>query len=68
MLYGDLICRQIKELWRNARVQVFQRGMDALEAIQACMPDLLITGVYIEDMDGLEHWSRSSNVSSQSSL
>ena len=54
-LYGDLISRQIKELWKNAQVQVFQRGMDALDAIQACMPDLLITGVYVEDMDGLEH-------------
>ena len=54
-LYGDLICRQIKELWRNAQVQVFQRGFDALDAIQACMPDLFITGVNIEDMDGLEH-------------
>jgi DNA-binding NarL/FixJ family response regulator len=54
-LYGDLISRQIKELWKNAQVQVFQRGMDALEAIQACMPDLFITGVYVEDMDGLEH-------------
>jgi DNA-binding NarL/FixJ family response regulator len=54
-LYGDLICRQIKELWRNAQVQVFQRGFDALDAIQACMPDMFITGVNIEDMDGLEH-------------
>lgn len=54
-LYGDLICRQIKELWRNATVQVFQRGLDALDAIQASMPDIFITGVKIEDMDGLEH-------------
>ncbi len=54
-LYGDLICRQIKELWKTATVQVFQRGLDALDAIQASMPDLLITGVKIEDMDGLEH-------------
>ncbi len=54
-LYGDLICRQIKELWRNATVQVFQRGLDALDAIQAVIPDLFITGVKIEDMDGLEH-------------
>ena len=54
-LYGDLICRQIKELWPNAVVQVFQRGLDALDAIQAAMPDLFITGVKIDDMDGLEH-------------
>ena len=54
-LYGDLICWKIKELWRNAVVQVFQRGLDALDAIQAAMPDLFITGVKIEDMDGLEH-------------
>jgi DNA-binding NarL/FixJ family response regulator len=54
-LYGDLICRQLKHLWRNAVVQVFQRGLDSLDAIQAAMPDLFITGVKIEDMDGLEH-------------
>ena len=54
-LYGDLICRQLKELWRNADVQVFQRGLDALDAIQASVPDLFITGVKIDDMDGLEH-------------
>jgi len=54
-LYGDAICQQVKELWRNAQVQVFQRGFDALDAIQACTPDLFITGVNIEDMDGLEH-------------
>jgi DNA-binding NarL/FixJ family response regulator len=54
-LYGDLICRQIKELWRNAIVQVFQKGFDALDSIQAAVPDMLITGVKIDDMDGLEH-------------
>jgi DNA-binding NarL/FixJ family response regulator len=54
-LYGDLICRQIKDYWRNAQVEVFQRGFDALDSIQASMPDLFITGVKIEDMDGLEH-------------
>jgi DNA-binding NarL/FixJ family response regulator len=54
-LYGDLISRQIKEFWRSAEVQVFQSGMDALDSIQSCMPDLFITGVYLEDMDGLEH-------------
>ena len=53
--YGDIICRQIKEYWRNAHVEVFQRGFDALDSIQAVMPDLFITGVKIEDMDGLEH-------------
>ena len=54
-LYGDLICRQIKELWRSATVQVFQRGLDALDAIQVSTPDLFITGVKLDDMDGLEH-------------
>ena len=54
-LYGDLISRQIKERWKNAQVLVFQRGMEALDAIQSCEPDLFITGVYVEDMDGLEH-------------
>ncbi|MFT3784177.1 MAG: response regulator transcription factor [Nibricoccus sp.] len=54
-LYGDMICRQIKEYWRGAKVEVFQKGFDALDAIQANMPDMFITGVQIEDMDGLEH-------------
>lgn len=54
-LYGDLICGQIKQLWRNATVQVFRRGLEALDAIQVSLPDLFITGVKIEDMDGLEH-------------
>jgi DNA-binding NarL/FixJ family response regulator len=55
LLYGDMLCRQIKEYWRGAQVQVFQKGFDALDAIQASMPDMFITGVKIEDMDGLEH-------------
>lgn len=54
-LYADLISRQIKEVWRNATVLVFQLGFDALEAIQAEPPDLFVTGVKIDDMDGLEH-------------
>ena len=54
-LYGDLISRHIKELWRNADVRVFQLGFDALDSIQARVPDLFITGVKIDDMDGLEH-------------
>lgn len=54
-LYGDLICRHIREYSRHAEVQVFQRGFDALDSMQACLPDLFITGVKIEDMDGLEH-------------
>lgn len=54
-LYGDLISRHVKELWKNARVEVYQLGFDALDSIQAQVPDLLITGVKIDDMDGLEH-------------
>jgi DNA-binding NarL/FixJ family response regulator len=54
-LYGDLICGHIKALWKNATVQVFQHGFDALDAIQAEPPDLYIAGVKIDDMDGLEH-------------
>jgi len=54
-LYGDLICRQIREFWTQAQVEVFQRGFDALDAIQSCPPDIFITGVDVEDMDGLEH-------------
>jgi DNA-binding NtrC family response regulator len=54
-LYGDLICRQVTEYWPAAHVQVFQKGFDALDAIQSHMPEMFITGVRIEDMDGLEH-------------
>lgn len=54
-LYGDMICQHVKNLWRNADVQVFQHGFDALDSIQAEVPDMLITGVKIDDMDGLEH-------------
>lgn len=54
-LYGDLICRHIKDLWRNADVKVFQKGFDALDSIQAAVPEMFITGVKIDDMDGLEH-------------
>jgi DNA-binding NarL/FixJ family response regulator len=54
-LYGDLISRHIRDLWRNADVHVFQLGFDALDSIQAQVPDLFITGVKIDDMDGLEH-------------
>jgi DNA-binding NarL/FixJ family response regulator len=54
-LYGDMIRRQILDVWPNASVQVFQRGLDALDSIQASVPDLFITGAHIDDMDGLEH-------------
>lgn len=54
-LYGDLISRHIKEYWRNAKVEVYQKGFDALDAIQASVPDMFIAGVNVEDMDGLEH-------------
>jgi DNA-binding NarL/FixJ family response regulator len=36
-------------------VLVFQNGFDALTSIQQSVPDLFITGVKINDMDGLEH-------------
>lgn len=55
-LYGDFVCRHIKEYWRNATVEVYQKGFDALDAIQASVPDLFIGGVNVEDMDGLEHF------------
>jgi len=41
--------------WRGAQVEVFQKGFDALDSIQAETPDLFVTGVQISDMDGLEH-------------
>jgi DNA-binding NarL/FixJ family response regulator len=36
-------------------VQLFQHGLDALRAMQSWVPDLLVAGVRISDMDGLEH-------------
>jgi DNA-binding NarL/FixJ family response regulator len=54
-LYGDMIRRQIVDVWPEAKVNVFQRGLDALDCIQASVPDLFITGAKIDDMDGLEH-------------
>lgn len=53
--YGDMIARNVKQCWRGAQVDLFQKGFDALESIQANMPDMFITGVKIDDMDGLEH-------------
>ena len=32
-LYGELISRHIKDVWRNADVRVFQLGFDALDSI-----------------------------------
>lgn len=54
-LYGDLIRRHIWDVWPNAVVGVFQHGIDALADIQEAVPDLFVTGVSIDDMDGLEH-------------
>lgn len=54
-LYGDMIRRQITDVWPFADVLVFQKGFDALGSIQDQVPDLFITGAKIEDMDGLEH-------------
>lgn len=54
-LYGDLIRRNVWDVWPNATVRVFQRGMDALASMQDGMPDLFVTGAKITDMDGLEH-------------
>lgn len=54
-LYGDLIRRHIWDVWPNAIVCAFQHGIDALAEIQEQTPDLFVTGVAVEDMDGLEH-------------
>jgi DNA-binding NarL/FixJ family response regulator len=54
-LYGDMIKCQILHVWPEAEIQVFQKGLDALDSIQASVPDLFITGAHIDDMDGLEH-------------
>lgn len=54
-LYGDLIRRQVWDVWPTAIVRVYQRGIEALAAIQETAPDLFIAGAKIEDMDGLEH-------------
>ncbi len=54
-LYGDMISQQIRLYWKKAEVQVFQKGFDALDSIQASRPDMFITGVRVEDRDGLDH-------------
>lgn len=54
-LYGDLIRRHIWDVWPNAIVCAFQHGIDALNEIQEQTPDLFVTGVAVDDMDGLEH-------------
>jgi DNA-binding NarL/FixJ family response regulator len=53
--YGEMICRLVKQCWRGAHVEAFQKGFDALDSIQLQTPDMFITGVHISDMDGLEH-------------
>jgi DNA-binding NarL/FixJ family response regulator len=54
-LSGDLIRQTIGKVWSHAEVQVFQRGIEALAAIDTDVPDMFITGVKVPDMDGLEH-------------
>lgn len=54
-LYGELICRWIQAYWPPAEVQAFQLGLEALSAMQSKAAGLFITGVRIDDMDGLEH-------------
>ena len=53
--YGELVCDHIRSHWKKAQVQFFQRGLEALRAMQTWVPDLLVAGVRIADMDGLEH-------------
>ncbi len=53
--YGDLVCDRIRSHWREAQVRFFQEGFKALRAMQTWVPDLLVAGVRITDMDGLEH-------------
>ena len=55
LLYGEMLARLVKQLRRGAQVDVYQKGFDALEAIQNAKPDLFITGARLDDMDGLEH-------------
>lgn len=54
-LYGDLIQDTIWHVWPKADVKVYQRGIEALAAIDTREPDLFVTGVKVADMDGLEH-------------
>lgn len=54
-LVAEMVRYQIQGVWPNAEIQVFQLGFAALDCIQASTPDLFITGVDVEDMDGLEH-------------
>ena len=54
-VFGDLIRHQILAVWPKADVFVYQLGFDALTSIQDRVPHLFLTGLKIEDMDGLEH-------------
>ena len=54
-LYGEMLARLVKQFRRGAQTDVYQKGFDALEAIQTATPDLFITGAHVEDMDGFEH-------------
>jgi len=53
--YRDALHWAVERLWPNAEVLTFDRGAEALTVIQARGADLLIAGVKIVDMDGLEH-------------
>ncbi|HLP69177.1 MAG TPA: response regulator transcription factor, partial [Rhizobium sp.] len=55
LLYGEMLARLVKQFRRGAQAEVYQKGFDALEAIQNAKPDLFITGAHVEDMDGFEH-------------
>ena len=49
-LYGDMIRRQVIDVWPDAKVEVFQLGFDALQSIQECVPNLFITGVKLSEI------------------
>jgi|GEM_PF-996820 len=53
--YRDALRWVVQRFWPSAEVFTFERGAEALAEIQARGADLLITGVKIIDMDGLEH-------------
>ncbi|HEY0945048.1 MAG TPA: hypothetical protein VGD81_07255 [Opitutaceae bacterium] len=53
--HADFIGLNIQNRWPKARVSVFYSGNEALKCIWQTRPDLFVTGIKIDDLEGLEH-------------